>query len=613
MLYVRDLFDWLEPVLTGLALLVVALRPTWLGRLATAVGERSRTDGDRTNDDRTVGDRIGGDRGSDVRWLLGIGGASAAAAALVAAFHGLPAPRVSDEFAYRLQADTFAHGRLTMPTPPSPEHFETFFVLVEPTYASKYPPGQGLVLGAVQALFGHPAVGLWLLSGAFAASIYWALAGFVARPWALVGTVLALCRFGFMSYWTQSYWGGNLAAIGGALVWGSVARLVWPVDGRIPQPAGHGLTLGLSPGLSPGLSLGLSLGLGVAILANSRPLEGMIVSAPAAAVLAWWTFRAWRVGKPGPAIRCAAAAAAVLLAAAGAMALHNRAVTGDPLRLPYAEWESQYATVPNLSGRPLAIPSRPRPDQIERFYDALETQYDSSRPWIGTEAAVGRVLDTVRFFVGPGLLLAMIVGVARWRARPAIVMPALTLAALIAVQLVIRPWWPHYTAPATVLFLLPIVVGLERLWDLGPKPDSGSRWSGSRWSGAGRSLVVAVMVINAILLLPQWIERQRESRSWGHDRRALIRDLEGRPGNDLIFVRYGASHHPAREWVFNEADIPNSEVVWARDLGMESNRRLLASLGARAAWLLEVDREAGAPPRLVPYDARARSDDAGSE
>jgi hypothetical protein len=65
-------------------------------------------------------------------------------------------------------------------------------------------------------------------------------------------------------------------------------------------------------------------------------------------------------------------------------------------------------------------------------------------------------------------------------------------------------------------------------------------------------------------------------------------------------VRYGGQYSYHQEWVYNEADIDNARVVWAREMDPARNRQLLEYFKNRHAWLLDVDDDSK-PPHLEPY------------
>src|SRR5215475_2779099 len=115
----------------------------------------------------------------------------------------IPEPIVHDEFGYLLAADTFAHGRLTNPTHPMWVHFETFSIIQKPTYQCYAQPAQGLILAAGKLAFGHPFWGVWLSMGIMCAAITWALQGWMASRWAVLGGVLAMLRLAGFGYWAN--------------------------------------------------------------------------------------------------------------------------------------------------------------------------------------------------------------------------------------------------------------------------------------------------------------------------------------------------------------------------------------------------------------------------
>ncbi len=238
----------------------------------------------------------------------------------------IPEPIVHDEFGYLLAADTFAHGRLTNPTHPMWIHFESFSILQKPTYQCFAQPGQGMILAFGKVVFGHPFWGVWLSVGLMCAAITWMLQGWLPPPWALLGGVLAILRFGVFGYWANSYWGGALGAIGGALVLGALPRIK---QRQRVQDA-------------------LLMALGLVILASSRPYEGFVFSLPVAFLLF-----AWILKKNSPPLglsmrRVVLPMTIVLAFTAVGMGYYLWRVTGSPFRMPYQIERQMYGTAPLL-------------------------------------------------------------------------------------------------------------------------------------------------------------------------------------------------------------------------------------------------------------------------
>ncbi len=471
----------------------------------------------------------------------------------------IPIPQAHDEFSYLLAADTFAHGRLANPPHAAAIYFETMHVLMHPTYVSIYPPAQGLALAFGQVFFGHPWVGVWLSFGCMCAAACWMLQGCLPPGWALFGSLLFGLRLGILSYWMNSYWGGAVAACGGMLVLGALPRML---EGRSRWAA-------------------FWLGLGIAILANSRPYEGAVLVVLVALPICW---RSWKE-KTLPVLW---PAALVILLSAGCMALYFQRTTGNPLRMPYVVYREAASTAPHF------VFQRPRPepkwnyDVLREFYTSELHDYTVARehPF---QAALAKLVSWWRFYIGITLTLPLIV-FCFWK-KPWARAHWITLAIFLAVAITPQVWFsPHYAAPATGLVMIAVTAGLARIHIRSP------------WLVRTIALCAcATIVVNASFKSPgapgsRWT-------AWGvapagFSRASVAAKLDAAAGQHLVLVHYSPHHNFHQEWVYNDADIDNSKIVWARDSGPFLNRTLLRHFQGRRVWLVDPD---GTPPRVAPY------------
>jgi hypothetical protein len=495
----------------------------------------------------------------------------------------MPDPDVHDEFSYLLAADTFAHGRLTNPTHPLWQHFESFHIIHQPTYASKYPVGQGLSMAVGQLLTGRPIVGVWLTIALACMAITWMLRAFVPPRWALAGGLLAAIHPQVMR-WDHSYWGGGVAMLGGALLVGAARRFM---D---------------RPGVAPAAIMSAA----AVVLANSRPFEGFIVAALVGVSVLVRLWSARRQLTSGVLLRVAAAVMAVAVPACAWMGYYNWRVTGHPLEMPYMTHQATYAVVGSFGWQSRRAAPVYRHEVMRRYWSgddvtpSGETPEQKAEPLADSSRDEPTVLrDWFRPFhrdkkvlfysiaLNPGLLLAF-VGVPfllvrdRWGRWAVAMLVAGTAGILLGTWM-----FPHYAAPLVGLVFLVVIMSLREL----------------AAHTFGRAIVAVVFAVSVIAFAVEYRRSTHQDvasdTQWYRYRAKIAASLGATSEPDLVIVRYKRDHRPGAEWVYNDADIDRAPVVWAREMDAAHNEQLVRYFATRRIWLVEAD----APePTPVPFD-----------
>jgi hypothetical protein len=366
-------------------------------------------------------------------------------------------------------------------------------------------------------------------------------------------------------YWINSYWGGAVAATGGALVFGALPRIIR--SHRVRDT--------------------LLLGLGASILANSRPFEGFVFCVPILAVLVVWllSYRSpsWRISIRQVILPFCA----VMLLCGCFIGYYNFRLTGHPTLFPHVLNLRTHLAVPQLAWQKTVAPFHFQNPQFEAYYNHWWPKYAwyMGRPDSVIHLAGSFVLTAWKFMVFFAYPEFLVVALAiPWILRDRRMrLPLTLLLCSFAGFLLVAVFEAHYAAPLTATTFLVIVQGLRHL----------RQWRFRRYF-AGTHLSRAV-VISAMLLSTTHVGIAPSSQDY---RRRIAEQLTAMPGDDLVIVHYSPDHDPTWEWVYNAADIDHAKIVWAREIPGVPLQPLLDYFPNRRVWIAEPDEN---PPRLLPY------------
>jgi len=496
----------------------------------------------------------------------------------------VPSPAIHDEFSYLLMADTFADGRLANPTHPMWVHFETFQVNMVPTYVSKYYPAQGIFLAMGQVVFGHPFWGVLLSSALMCAAICWMLQGWMPPAWALLGGMLAVIRLGTFSYWINSYWGGAVAALGGALVLGALPRI--KEKQRVRDAIG--------------------MGVGLALIFNSRPYESLFLAIPIAIALLVWLLRKDEQRIQRRLLQVILPLGIIVTVTLTAMAFYFWKTTGQPFRPPYLVYERTYMSAPSFPWLPLKPMPSYRSPAMRNFYEGSAVDafnFAAQHPLSNISL---RIFLFWLFYLGPALtvpilmlLLALPFGAKLSDFSVPMQFLLLVAGASFAGMLLPVIFLQHYPAPITALVYAFVLWTMRYIRPL---------FFGARAVGLGitRAIVVSCVLLAVVrvsapilgipLTRPKLTTWASENYKFP-ERAATVSILKGLGGLHLVFVKNRTDQNEI-DWVYNAADIDASEIVWACDQGPASNQELINYFGTRKVWIVDPN---GTPPTLMPY------------
>lgn len=464
-----------------------------------------------------------------------------------------PRPLNQDEMSYVLQAEIFATGRWTVPSPPIPEFFEQPHVQVVPAVASKYPPGHALLL-TPGVLVGFTPLMPLLLTGA-AAALLFALVTRVTNPWvALIAWPTWLFAPGILRF-QASYMSELtttplvLASWWALLSWRETRRRRWL------------------------LTVALCIGWG----AITRPLTMLAIAIPIGIVV----IRDVARGRYWKDFGLAFALGTAML---GILPVWSAKTTGSWRVSPIQKYRLDYLPFDKIGFAPDSTPPRRQHamskvlvETYDFFMDARTEQSLEALPLTILHRTLGNITG---LFKGERLLLFLLALAGLFYARPPLRFALASCLLLFVAYLPYAHWagWTIYyleTVPVAAAF-----TGLGA-WHL------ARRWSEARAPAACTMLAVLI----ALTGVPRAVEWRgyHAGNMFSALNRQLVELLPRLPSPGILFVHYSSRLPSNPALVRNSANL-DSEPMWiVHDLGAR-NTELSAAAPGRATHVLDIDR-----------------------
>jgi hypothetical protein len=390
-----------------------------------------------------------------------------------------------------------------------------------------------------------------------------------------------------------------IAATGGALFFGGLRRLFRKLS----------------------VSSTVWMTVGGVILLNSRPFEGTLTMLPMLTVLLAWLLRDTTNRFSNKFSKVILPGLLVAVIGLSAMGYQYYRVTGNAFTMPYSVHHEQYYPTPLFIFQPINKSAIKGNARIRRIYDTY-----TSPPILGNLLKIEGLPDSLYlspfygivylvtalplFFFSPMLtiLLFAVLPLLIWRSRWLLLITVTIVFTFACMCLGI--WWDqyHYAAPLTSCFFLLITEGFRQFYVVSKK-------------GTKRRFVFFTLLgltIGSFIFIQMFSYEQPQMNEDFSNQKTMISEhlvaneplqvkiptratffkvefedvIEKLPNKYIAIVTYNSGYDFHDEIVYNKADIENSKLIWAHNLGSEKNKLLIDYYNDRkVVWIKLLDSQ----------------------